>query len=75
LGETVITKREATTNTYAEDESSKYVESRRPSLLTKTVRILIVDDDDDITTTLRMGLESNDKTFQIYACNDPLELL
>jgi CheY-like chemotaxis protein len=36
---------------------------------------LIVDDDDDITTTLRMGLENNDKTFQMYACNDPLELL
>jgi|SRR5215216_1067312 CheY-like chemotaxis protein len=37
-------------------------------------RILVVDDDPDITLTFKIGLE-DDKSFEVYAYTDPLEVL
>jgi DNA-binding NtrC family response regulator len=38
-------------------------------------RILIVDDDSDIVFTLRIGLENNDSTMQIYSYDNPVNAL
>jgi DNA-binding response OmpR family regulator len=71
----VLRKRETATNAYTEETAKSTESIRTPPLLTKTVRILIVDDDEDITTTFKIGLENSDKSFQVYTCNDSLEAL
>ena len=38
-------------------------------------RILIVDDDSDIALTLRIGLENNDATMQVYSYDNPVNAL
>jgi DNA-binding response OmpR family regulator len=38
-------------------------------------RILIVDDNSDIAFTLRIGLENNDKTMQVFSYDNPVDAL
>ena len=55
--------------------TSDYV---RPSIPTEPIlkrRILVIDDNSDIGLTLRMGLETNDKTMQVDCYDNPVTAL
>ena len=67
---------------YSETVCNGQLESdyiQRPSSKSSDVRlikrILVVDDNSDIAFTLRIGLENNDSTMQVYSYDNPVQAL
>jgi PleD family two-component response regulator len=56
-------------------ESVEDSTSLSSDLRSESKRILIVDDNSDIILTLRMGLEDNDATMEVYCYNNPVNAL
>ena len=61
-------------NQESNSDSSFIKRGRTNESLLSPKKILLVDDDPDITLTFKVGLE-DDKSFEVYAYTDPLEVL
>jgi DNA-binding response OmpR family regulator len=75
LADVKMAEKEATNQPSSSTSSSSSF--RSPSLFNQHQykRILIVDDDSDIALTLRIGLENNDATMQVYSYDNPVNAL
>ena len=58
-----------------EQDQIKQSPSSSTATKTQNKRILIVDDNSDIGFTLRIGLENNDSSMEVYSYDNPINAL
>ena len=58
-----------------EQNQVKQSPSSSPATRTQNKRILIVDDNTDIAFTLRIGVEDNDSSMEVYSYDNPINAL